>query len=78
MHNYGLLAKKFVFNLQINKNLTFDRATVQHGLVLSNIRLSAGKQAARSIDINENLTPHLYCHVMATFVMVYFPSCFSR
>ena len=29
MHNYGLLAKKFVFNLQINKNLTFGRATIQ-------------------------------------------------
>ena len=29
MHNSGLLAEKFVFNLQINKNLTFDRATIQ-------------------------------------------------
>ena len=56
MHNSGLLAEKFVFNLQINKNLTFDRATIQ-----SNIRLFAGKQAARSFD-NRHLKLQTFFH----------------
>ena len=65
MHNSGLLAEKFVFNLQINKNLTFDRATIQWGLVSSNLRLFAGKQAARSFD-NRHLKLQTFSLTAAT------------
>ena len=43
MHNNLLLAMKFVFILQINKNMTFYRATEQLGSVLSNLNLSTEK-----------------------------------
>ena len=47
MDNNLLLAIKFVLNLYINKNMTFDRA---------NLYLSTGKKIVSSFDINESPT----------------------
>ena len=47
---------KDVFNLQINKNMIFDRATEEWGLFLSNLYLFVEKQAVSLSHIKENLT----------------------
>ena len=53
MHNNRLEAMQFVFNLQIKKNIIFDRAIKRRGLVFVNPHLPAGKQALRSFDMNK-------------------------
>ena len=45
---------QFVFNLQIKKNIIFDRATKRRGPVFVNPHLPAGKQATRSFDMNKS------------------------
>ena len=47
MDNNLLLAIKFVLNLYINKNMTFDRA---------NLYLSTGKKIVSSFDVNKSPT----------------------
>ena len=49
MDNNLLLAIKFVLNLYINKNMTFDRA---------NLYLSTGKKIVSSFDVNKSPTLH--------------------